>query len=103
MGAAGAVMEINNTSIAEALKEIARELTEGVEPTTSLPRCLALGMAVGAITRTAQRLLHPDAPQFREEIPELYDVARDACHAVGVSWVDPRTGIRYPPPSKRPH
>src|SRR5262245_27701274 len=27
------------------------------------------------------------------EDPRLYDAARDACHAVGLPWTDPRTGI----------
>ena len=33
-----------------------------------------------------------------EENPALYDVARDACHAAGLPWTDPRTGITYDPP-----
>lgn len=32
------------------------------------------------------------------ENPLLYVAARDACHACGVSWTDPRTGRIHPPP-----
>lgn len=40
-------------------------------------------------------------PPMDMENPALYDAACDACHAVGMPWTDPRTGITYPPPSKR--
>lgn len=33
-----------------------------------------------------------------EDVPALYDVARDVCHAHGMPWTDPRTGRTYPPP-----
>lgn len=36
------------------------------------------------------------------EVPALYDVARQVCHDMGLSWTDPRTGITYPPPKKEP-
>lgn len=34
------------------------------------------------------------------DAPALYDVARDVCHDMGLSWTDPRTGITHDPPSK---
>lgn len=34
------------------------------------------------------------------EIPALYEVAKWACHSVGLPWTDPRTGRLYPAPKK---
>lgn len=34
-----------------------------------------------------------------EEVPELYDVAKQASHESGFPWTDPRTGTTYPPPA----
>ena len=36
------------------------------------------------------------------EHPALYDVARQVCHAHGIPWTDPRTGVTYPPPETTP-
>lgn len=36
------------------------------------------------------------------EIPELYDVAKKICHEFGISWTDPRTGVKYDPPVNLP-
>lgn len=33
-----------------------------------------------------------------QEIPALYDVARQVCHEHGMPWTDPRTGETYPAP-----
>jgi hypothetical protein len=33
-----------------------------------------------------------------DDNPVLYDVARQVCHAHGLDWTDPRTGVTYPPP-----
>ena len=46
-----------------------------------------------------ERAIKPER-LFYQEIPELYDAARDACHYVGLSWTDPRTGVTYPPPGE---
>jgi hypothetical protein len=35
-----------------------------------------------------------------KEIDALYYVARDICHAAGLPWTDPRTGVTYPPPEQ---
>jgi hypothetical protein len=35
-----------------------------------------------------------------QEIPELYDVAKQICHEAGLPWTDPRTGQTHPPPSQ---
>lgn len=32
------------------------------------------------------------------EVPALYDVARQICHASGCPWTDPRDGKTYPAP-----
>jgi hypothetical protein len=32
------------------------------------------------------------------EPKNLYDVAREVTHAIGMTWYDPRTGQAYPPP-----
>lgn len=37
---------------------------------------------------------------MNQEIPALYDLAREICHEAGDPWTDPRTGITYPPPVK---
>jgi hypothetical protein len=37
-----------------------------------------------------------------DEVPALYDVARQICHEFGVPWTDPRTGLTYPPPKEPP-
>ncbi len=34
------------------------------------------------------------------EIPALYEVARQTCHELGLPWTDPRTGITHQPPTK---
>lgn len=92
---------IDNRSIATELMRIAHEVTESRSDSDTALRSLSLGIAVGALTRAAFRLRQPDAPQVGEyEVPELYDVARDCCHAFGVAWTDPRTGIRYEPPPR---
>jgi hypothetical protein len=31
---------------------------------------------------------------------DLYAVARETCHDLGIPWTDPRTGVTYPPPAK---
>lgn len=36
---------------------------------------------------------------MNDENPKLYDVARDACHSIGMNWTDPRTGVTYPAPT----
>jgi len=36
---------------------------------------------------------------YPPEIPELYDIAKDITHAVGLPWTDPRTGETHQPPS----
>lgn len=38
----------------------------------------------------------------RYENPMLYDLARQICHASGLPWRDPRTGVVYPPPEAPP-
>ena len=90
-----------NEDIATALHQIAAEITSTLQGGEPL-RSFAVGIAVGAIERAARELLRSTAPVM-EEIPALYDVARDTCHAVGVPWTDPRTGILYPPPKKTTH
>jgi hypothetical protein len=37
---------------------------------------------------------------FEREIPALYEVAKQACHASGVDYQDPRMGKKYPAPKK---
>lgn len=32
---------------------------------------------------------------------DLYDVAKHICHAYGLPWTDPRTGVTHPPPERR--
>jgi hypothetical protein len=33
-----------------------------------------------------------------QEIPALYEIARQVCHEHGLSWTDPRTGVTHKPP-----
>lgn len=33
---------------------------------------------------------------------DLWEVAREACHATGLPWTDPRTGTTHPPPTLQP-
>lgn len=33
---------------------------------------------------------------------DLYDVARNVTHAMGMTWYDPRDGKAYPPPTDEP-
>lgn len=49
---------------------------------------------------TKRRRRPPHAWQVPHELPitGLYWAAMDACHAVGIAWTDPRTGVSYPPP-----
>jgi hypothetical protein len=34
------------------------------------------------------------------EYPALYEVAKMACHQLGLPWTDPRTGETFQPPKK---
>lgn len=36
-----------------------------------------------------------------DEIPDLYDIAREVNHKHGFPWTDPRTGVTYQPPEKK--
>lgn len=50
---------------------------------------------------TAERdLLRSAQNVMCAEIPQLYDVAREVCHEMGMSWTDPRTGKTYQPGEK---
>lgn len=33
----------------------------------------------------------------------LYDVARQTCHEMGLPWTDPRTGVTHEPPTPCRH
>ncbi len=42
----------------------------------------------------------PDWWAEPSESTELYDVARDICHQVGLPWTDPRTGVTHSAPKQ---
>lgn len=42
------------------------------------------------------RAIGPGVDVNRNE--NLYNVAKDVCHQLGMTWTDPRTGTVYPPP-----
>jgi len=37
-----------------------------------------------------------------KEREPLYEIAREITHRFGHPWTDPRTGVTYPPPKRRP-
>ncbi len=41
-----------------------------------------------------------DCSLYANRNSHLYEVARRTCHEAGLPWVDPRSGISYPPPRK---
>jgi hypothetical protein len=89
---------MTNEALADRLVALARELTAGLRPEEHPDKAFVLGIGVGCMLRCAMELRQ----NFIEDHPALHNAARDACHAVGLPWTDPRTGITHEPPAMLP-
>lgn len=53
------------------------------------------------IVQTKEQYVHNARCIQVQEIPELYNVAKQVCHSFGLPWTDPRTGEKFLPPKRK--